>query len=119
PMKELIAEELAPGPQIQSDEDILQYIRDTGQVTQHMVGTCRMGNDANAVVDEYLRVHGMQGLRVADASIMPTIISGNTSVPSMMIGERCAEMVLAAAETGSSPIAANAPISPPPVAKVA
>jgi choline dehydrogenase len=95
PMREVIAEEIAPGRHVESDEDILDYIRGTGQITQHMVGTCRMGNDSMAVVDERLRVHGIVGLRVADASIMPTIISGNTSVPSMMIGEKCADMVLA------------------------
>ncbi|WP_137894410.1 GMC family oxidoreductase N-terminal domain-containing protein [Ramlibacter sp. 2FC] len=95
PMRDFIAEEIAPGPKVESDEDILDYIRKSGQITQHMVGTCRMGQDAMSVVDERLRVHGIIGLRVADASIMPTIISGNTSVPCMMIGEKCADMVLA------------------------
>jgi choline dehydrogenase len=95
PLKELIAEELAPGRHVDSDEAILQYLRETGQITQHMVGTCRMGQDPMAVVDERLRVHGLAGLRIADASVMPTITSGNTSVPCMLIGERCAEMVLA------------------------
>ncbi|CAN7345286.1 GMC family oxidoreductase [Variovorax sp. LjRoot178] len=94
PMREVIAEELAPGVHVQSDEAILDFIRKTGQITQHMVGTCRMGHDERAVVDERLRVHGIAGLRIADASIMPTIISGNTSVPCMMIGEKCADMVL-------------------------
>ncbi|HSW17680.1 MAG TPA: GMC oxidoreductase, partial [Ramlibacter sp.] len=78
-----------------SDEAILEFIRKTGQTTQHMAGTCKMGNDAMAVVDERLRVHGIAGLRIADASVMPTMISGNTSIPCMMIGEKCAEMVLA------------------------
>ena len=95
PMRDVVAEEMAPGRHVESDQDILDYIRSTGQITQHMVGTCRMGIDRNAVVDERLRVHGITGLRVADASIMPTIISGNTSVPCMMIGEKCADMVLA------------------------
>ncbi|XAH22003.1 GMC family oxidoreductase N-terminal domain-containing protein [Xylophilus sp. GW821-FHT01B05] len=98
PLRDLIAEERMPGRQIESDADILEYIRTTGQTTQHMVGTCKMGSDAKAVVDERLRVRGISGLRVADASVMPTIISGNTSVPCMMIGERCAEMVLADAQ---------------------
>ncbi|WP_175839320.1 GMC family oxidoreductase [Burkholderia anthina] len=102
PMRDLIAEEMAPGASIQSDEDILSYIRASGQTTQHMVGTCKMGNDPMSVVDERLRVHGIAGLRVADASIMPTIISGNTSVPCMMIGEKCADMVLADAEDQAS-----------------
>jgi choline dehydrogenase len=98
PMRDVVAEETAPGPSVQSDEEILQYIRETGQTTQHMVGTCKMGTDAMAVVDERLRVHGITGLRIADASVMPTMISGNTSVPTMMIGEKCADMVLADAE---------------------
>ena len=67
----------------------------TGATTFHYVGTCRMGQDAMAVVDERLRVHGIEGLRVADGSIMPMIISGNTSIPCMMIGEKCADMMLA------------------------
>jgi choline dehydrogenase len=98
PFRDLIAEEMAPGSTVQSDEAILSYIRATGQTTQHMLGTCKMGNDPMAVVDERLRVHGVKGLRIADASVMPTMISGNTSVPCMMIGERCAEMVLTDAE---------------------
>ncbi|AHG64128.1 GMC family oxidoreductase [Advenella mimigardefordensis] len=95
PMREAIATELAPGAAIKSDEDILSYIRETGQSTQHMVGSCKMGKDPMAVVDERLKVHGIEGLRIADASVMPTIISGNTSVPCMMIGEKCADMILA------------------------
>lgn len=94
PLRDLIAEELAPGPQVRTDEQIIEYMRNTGLITHHMVGTCKMGNDAMAVVDERLRVRGLRGLRIADASIMPTIISGNTSVPCMMIGEKCADMVL-------------------------
>lgn len=94
PLCDLIAEELAPGAQVQTDEQILHYLRETGQMTQHPVGTCKMGNDPMAVVDERLRVHGVEGLRVADASVMPTLVSGNTSVPCMMIGEKCARMVM-------------------------
>ena len=101
PLKDTIAEEMQPGPKIQSDEEILEFIRKSGNITQHMVGTCKMGRDPMAVVDERLRVHGITGLRVADASIMPTIVSGNTSIPCMMIGEKCAEMVLADAELSS------------------
>jgi len=95
PMRGLISEEMSPGQDVQSDDAILDFIRNTGQITQHMVGTCKMGTDPMAVVDERLRVYGISGLRIADASIMPTIISGNTSVPCMMIGEKCADMVLA------------------------
>lgn len=94
PLRELISAEIFPGPQVESDEAILDMIRQTGLPTQHMLGTCKMGNDAMAVVDDRLRVHGLSGLRIADASIMPTMISGNTSVPCMMVGEKCAAMVL-------------------------
>ena len=94
PLADEIAEEIAPGPQVQSDDQILEFIRNTGATTYHLVGTCRMGSDALSVVDERLRVHGLQGLRIADASIMPMIVSGNTSVPCMMIGEKCADMIL-------------------------
>jgi len=95
PIADHIAEEIQPGPRVQSDEEILQFIRETGATTFHYVGTCKMGNDEMSVVDEKLRVHGIDNLRIADASIMPTIVSGNTSVPCMMIGEKCAGMVLA------------------------
>lgn len=95
PIADAIARELQPGPEVETDDEILDFIRNAGQITHHMVGTCRMGHDALAVVDDRLRVHGIDGLRVADASIMPTIPSGNTSIPCMMVGEKCAEMVLA------------------------
>jgi choline dehydrogenase len=98
PLRDVIEEELLPGNGVQSDDEILDYIRRAGQTTQHMVGTCKMGNDLLAVVDERLRVHGISGLRIADASVMPTIVSGNTSVPCMMIGEKCADMILADAQ---------------------
>jgi choline dehydrogenase len=102
PVRETIAEEMQPGTNVQSDQDILEFIRTMGNITQHMVGTCKMGRDPMAVVDECLRVHGIAGLRIADASIMPTIISGNTSIPCMMIGEKCADMVLADAESATT-----------------
>jgi choline dehydrogenase len=111
PLADVIAEELQPGPQVQSDEDILAFIRRTGNTTYHPVGTCRMGQDAMAVVDPKLRVHGLTGLRIADCSVMPMILSGNTSIPAMMIGERCADMVLADAErpaAGTQPAAQRA-----------
>jgi choline dehydrogenase len=98
PLGTTIAEEIQPGRDVQTDDEILDFIRNTGQITHHMVGTCKMGHGPLAVVDDQLRVHGIGGLRVADASIMPTIISGNTSIPCMMIGEKCADMVLADAE---------------------
>ncbi len=97
PLKEMTGQEIAPGAHIQSDADLLEWVRNTAETTYHPVGTCKMGQDAMAVVDPELRVHGIEGLRVADASIMPTLTSGNTNAPTIMIGEKCAEMVLAAA----------------------
>ena len=110
PIAPLISEEIEPGPQVRTDEQIIDYIRNNGSTTFHPVGTCKMGTDALAVVDPQLRVHGIKCLRVADASIMPIIISGNTSVPCMMIGEKCADMVLAHhdAEHGAYPRAQRA-----------
>lgn len=95
PLAQAIKAEMLPGAQVQSDDEIIDYARRTGGTTFHPVGTCKMGVDPMAVVDPRLRVHGIAGLRVADASIMPMIISGNTSFPAMMIGARCAEMILA------------------------
>lgn len=97
PLTELAGEELAPGHAVQTDDELLDWVRRTAETTYHPVGTCRMGPDPMAVVDNELRVHGLRGLRVADASIMPTLTSGNTNAPCMMIGEKCAAMVLAAA----------------------
>ncbi len=91
----LRGEEMAPGKHIQTDEEILEYLRDTTTTVYHPVGTCKMGVDEMAVVaPDTLKVKGMQNLRVMDASVMPTLISGNTSAPSMMIGEKGAQMIL-------------------------
>jgi choline dehydrogenase len=87
--------EIAPGPEKQSDEDLVAWLRATAMTTFHPVGTCKMGHDELAVVDHRLKVHGIEGLRVADASIMPVISSGNTNAPAIMIGEKCAEFILA------------------------
>jgi choline dehydrogenase len=92
----LDAEELAPGAKATSDDDLLAFVTRTAETTYHPVGTCKMGNDPLAVVDDQLRVRGIAGLRVADASVMPTLTSGNTNAPSIMIGEKAARMVLAA-----------------------
>jgi choline dehydrogenase len=97
PLKEVTGEEIAPGAHLQSDAELLEWVRHNAETTYHPVGTAKMGNDARAVVDPELRVHGIRGLRVADASIMPTLTSGNTNAPTIMIGEKCAAMVLAAA----------------------
>jgi len=90
-------EEFAPGPQAKSDDELLDYVRRTAETAYHPIGTCKMGSDPMAVVDDQLRVRGISGLRVADASIMPTLTSGNTNAPSIMIGEKAARMVLQAA----------------------
>ena len=95
PLSDIVEEELEPGPSIQTDDELLDYMRNQGNTTYHPTGTCKMGRDPMAVVDEKLRVHGLEGLRIADASIMPTMTSGNTNAPSMMIGEKCAKMILA------------------------
>jgi choline dehydrogenase len=89
--------EIAPGPERATDDAILQWVKQAAETTYHPVGTCKMGVDPLAVVDPQLRVHGIEGLRVADASIMPALTSGNTNAPSIMIGEKAADLVLKAA----------------------
>ena len=97
-LSNFIVEELRPGLAAASDHDLLEYIRDSGQTSYHPIGTCRMGADAMAVVDPQLRVHGIERLRVADASVMPTMPASNTNAASLMIGEKAADMILAAAQ---------------------
>ncbi len=94
PLASMIKSEKEPGPSVRSDEELLSFLRAKAMSVYHPVGTCRMGHDDNAVVDDELKVHGVVGLRVVDASIMPTLISGNTNAPSIMIGEKGAELVL-------------------------
>ena len=93
PLKSRIVREIIPGPDVRTDDEILDYARRSAQSQHHWVGTCKMGNDPMAVVDDELRVRGVQGLRVIDASVMPTITSGNTNAPAMMIGERGADLI--------------------------
>jgi choline dehydrogenase len=86
--------EISPGSALRSDDDLAEWVRTSGESAYHPVGTCKMGVDAMAVVDPRLRVHGLQGLRVVDASIMPTLVGGNTNQPATMIGEKGAVMIL-------------------------
>jgi choline dehydrogenase len=97
-MADMQVREIAPGAPRTTDDQILDWVKQAGETTYHPVGTCKMGSDAMAVVDDQLRVRGVEGLRVADASIMPTLTSGNTNAPSIMIGEKAAHMVLTHAE---------------------
>jgi choline dehydrogenase len=106
-MRRYIEEEFLPGDKCRSDADLLEYARETGGTVYHPTSTCRMGPDQNAVVDERLRVRGFERLRVADASIMPTVASGNTNAATVMIGEKGADMILQDAGA-STPVALSA-----------
>jgi choline dehydrogenase-like flavoprotein len=88
-----IKEERLPGPDARTDTEIMAYVRQYACCDYHPVGTCKMGADAQAVVDSHLRVHGLEGLRVVDASIMPVLPSGNTNAPTMMIAEKAADLI--------------------------
>jgi choline dehydrogenase len=94
PVADIVGGEIAPGVVHQTDEALLEWVRNNAETTYHPVGTCKMGHDPMAVVDDQLRVRGIAGLRVADASIMPTLTSGNTNAPCIMIGEKCSELIL-------------------------
>ena len=94
PLAPFVGEEVFPGRDIETDADLDAYIRSTVVTAQHPVGTCRMGTDPSmAVVDPTLKVHGIDNLRVADASVMPTLIGGHTNAPAIMIGERAARFI--------------------------
>jgi choline dehydrogenase len=93
-MTPYIAAEYEPGPQVESDAALLEYIREKAFTIYHPSCTCRMGGDTGAVVDDRLRVRGLAALRVIDASVMPTVVSGNTNATVVMIAEKGADMLL-------------------------
>ena len=92
-LAEAVDGEMWPGASVESDADLREFVRQRAETLYHPVGTCRMGPDpSDAVVDPTLRVHGVEGLRVVDASVMPRIVRGNTNAPTIMIAERAAEL---------------------------
>lgn len=95
PLRDLIVREVRPGPEVATDSDILEFIRATGETSWHPVGSCRMGTGPDCVVDPELRVHGIGGLRIADASVIPFHPSSNTNAASIMIGEKAADLIRA------------------------
>lgn len=94
-MRPYVRHEHKPGVASQSDAEILEFVRNTGATIFHPSGTCKMGRDDTAVVDDQLRVHGVKGLRVVDCSIMPTLVSGNTNAAAVAIAERAADLIQA------------------------
>ena len=99
---QFVAREVYPGDDVVTDDELMAYAREVATTIFHPCGTCKMGSDNMAVVDERLRVHGLDGLRVADASIMPTMTSGNTNAPTIMIGEKASDMVMEDAQLVST-----------------
>jgi choline dehydrogenase len=101
PFADLVVREMAPGPEARTDDDLMSYVKAKGTTIFHPVGTAKMGRDQMAVVDERLRVHGIAGLRVVDGSIMPTLVSGNTNAPIIMIAEKASDMIRVDAKAGT------------------
>ena len=93
PMGDLLAGERMPGEHVDSDDELDAFVRATCYCAQHPTSTCAMGMGARSVVDPQLRVIGVEGLRVADASVMPTVPGGNTNLPAIMIGEKAADLI--------------------------
>ena len=110
----LIAEEHKPGKDVQGDDALLSFARETGATIFHPSGTCKMGDDPMAVTDARLRVHGIANLRVVDCSIMPTLVSGNTSAPVVMIAEKASDMILADARADAQAIRVATPVPKKP-----
>jgi choline dehydrogenase len=93
-LESYVSKEMRPGSDVTDDDALLDYVRNNGSTIFHPSSSCRMGVDQGAVVDPRLKVHGIEGLRVADASVMPTLVSANTNAACIMIGEKAADMVL-------------------------
>jgi choline dehydrogenase len=93
PLAATVIRELKPGTQVDGEEALIEDLRRRAELIYHPVGTCRMGNGEDAVVDHELRLRGLEGLRVIDASVMPTVPGGNTNAPTIMIAERAADMI--------------------------
>ncbi len=100
-LKRYFVAETAPGPDVQTDDEFLAYARQTGTTVFHATCSCRMGPDPMSVVDDQLRVHGMERLRVIDASVMPAVTSTNTNAPTIMIAERGADLIRQAAKVAA------------------
>lgn len=95
PLRPYVLAERLPGPDVRTDQDYVDYACRNAKTDHHPVGTCRMGVDLGAVVDPRLRLNGIEGLRVADASIMPSVVSSNTNAAAIMIGEKACDMIRA------------------------
>jgi choline dehydrogenase len=93
PIASRVIEEHVPGPQVKTDQQLFDFMAETGNTASHQTSTCKMGRDALSVVDERLRVRGVGRLRVVDASVMPHVTSGNTNAPTLMIGAKGAAMI--------------------------